>query len=118
MREFIVGKNDSNQRLDKFIMKLCPSIPSAMLYKSLRKDCVKINNKHIKDASFKLTEGDIIKLFLKDEFFETKREDFSFVDKTPRGRTTMVGLVNKEKFKALILKMQEHHFNFIENYKN
>lgn len=44
--------------------------------------------------------------------------DFSFVDKTPRGRTTMVGLVNKEKFKALILKMQEYHFNFIENYKN
>ena len=68
MREIIVGKNDKNQRLDKFLTKLCPAMPEAMLYKSLRKECVRVNGKHIKDGAFMLSEGDALKLFLKESF--------------------------------------------------
>ena len=70
MREIIVGENDKNQRLDKFLCKLCPLMPLSMLYKSLRKDCVKLNDRHIKDPSVKLSKGDRLKLYFKDEFFE------------------------------------------------
>ena len=83
MREFIAAKNDSNQRLDKFLSKLCPNMPQSMLYKSLRKNCVKINSKHIKDASYIIKEGDVIKLFLKDEFFEKLHQDFDFKNVEP-----------------------------------
>lgn len=79
MREFVIGKNDAEQRLDKFLTKLCPSMPQTMLYKSLRKDCVRVNGKHIKDGAFRLSEGDELKLFLKDEFFERKASDDAYL---------------------------------------
>ncbi|MCH5185954.1 MAG: RluA family pseudouridine synthase [Oscillospiraceae bacterium] len=70
MREFTVNKNDAGQRLDKFLTKLMPNLPQSMLYKGLRKKCVKINGKHITEGGFKISAGDSIKLFFKDEFFE------------------------------------------------
>lgn len=79
MREFVIGKNDAEQRLDKFLSKLCPSMPQTMLYKSLRKDCVKVNGKHIKNGAHRLCEGDELKLFLKDEFFEKSASDDAYL---------------------------------------
>ena len=83
MREVVINKNDAGQRLDKFLTKLMPNLPQSMLYKSLRKDCVKVNGKHIKDGAFKIHEGDILKLYLKDEFFETPDPDTAFMRITP-----------------------------------
>ncbi len=83
MREFIVGKNDKDQRLDKFLAKLCPKMPEAMLYKSLRKECVRVNGKHIKDGAHKLFEGDVLKLYIKDEFFEKEVSDDVFYSLEP-----------------------------------
>lgn len=77
MREFIINRNDGGQRLDKFIQKLMPTIPKSMLYKSLRKNCVRVNGKHIKDGAFLLNEGDKVSLYMKDEFFKT--EEFKYV---------------------------------------
>ena len=79
MKEIIIGKNDSGQRLDKFLTKLCPNMPQAMLYKSLRKECVKINGRHIKDGAYKVKEGDALKLYLRDEFFEKADPDTAFM---------------------------------------
>ena len=72
MKEIIVNKNDAGQRLDKFLKKTMPDIPDSMLYKGIRKNCVRINGKHIKDVSIKLTEGDFLKLYFGDEFFAKK----------------------------------------------
>ncbi len=83
VREFVVNKNDQGQRIDKFLTKLLPNIPQSMLYKSLRKDCVKVNGKHIKDGAYRLKEGDELKLYIKDEFFEGKN-DTDFKRITPR----------------------------------
>lgn len=74
MRELVINKNDANQRLDKFLTKYMPSLPQSMLYKSLRKDCVRVNGKHIKNGAYILKEGDELKLYMRDEFFETKKE--------------------------------------------
>ena len=70
MQKIIAGKNDAGQRLDKFLAKLMPKLPKNMLYKGIRKNCVKVNGKHIKDGAFKLTEGDVLSLYFNDEFFK------------------------------------------------
>lgn len=72
MREITVNKNDAGQRLDKFLNKFMPALPKGMLYKGLRKNCVRINDKHVKDGSVFLREGDVLKLYFNDEFFENK----------------------------------------------
>ncbi len=69
MREITVNKNDAGQRLDKFLTKYLVNMPQAMLYKSLRKNCVRVNGKHIKEGSFMLSTGDKLSLYMKDEFF-------------------------------------------------
>lgn len=84
MKEIVINQNDSGQRIDKFLTKLLPNLPQSMLYKSLRKNCVKVNGKHIKDGSFKVYKGDILNLYLKDEFFETPDPDTAFMKITPR----------------------------------
>ena len=76
MRELKIGKNDSGQRLDKFITKTL-DMPMSLLYKSIRLKKIKVNRKRA-EASMKLEEGDTIQCFLADEFFEKgKKSGFS-----------------------------------------
>lgn len=83
MKEFIISKNDSGMRIDKFLTKLLPNLPQSMLYKSLRKNCVKVNGKHIKDGAFKVSDGDCVLLYLKDEFFEKPDPDTAYQSLVP-----------------------------------
>lgn len=84
MREITVKENDGGQRLDKFLAKLMPKIPKNMLYKSLRKNCVRVNGKHIKDGAFTLSEGDILTLYFDDAFFEKPSYSSDFMSISPR----------------------------------
>lgn len=84
MRIFTINGNDAGQRLDKYLTKLMPNMPQSMLYKSLRKDCVRINGKHVKDGAVKLYEGDELKLYMKDEFFEKPDLNTAFLKINPR----------------------------------
>ena len=68
MREFTVKKNDAGQRLDKFLSKALPSLPPALLYKSIRLKKIKVN-RHRADGKQMLIEGDTVQLFLAEEFF-------------------------------------------------
>lgn len=78
MRYLVINKNDAGQRLDKFLTKFMPSLPKSMLYKGLRKNCVKINSKHIKSGDYILSEGDNLALYFKDEFFQNEVKAFNF----------------------------------------
>lgn len=84
MKEIKINRNDAGQRLDKFITKFMPALPQSMLYKGLRKNCVRVNGKHIKDGGFKLSENDVLTLYFKDDFFETSDPDTAFMSITPR----------------------------------
>ena len=84
MKEIIISKNDANQRADKFITKYMPFLPQGMLYKGFRKNCVKVNGKHIKNAAYKLCEGDVLAIYFKDEFFEKPQYDEAFYKITPK----------------------------------
>ncbi len=77
MKQIVITKNDANQRLDKFLTKFMPSLPKSMLYKSLRKNCVRVNGKHIKDGAYMLKESDELSLYFRDEFFEKEEVHIS-----------------------------------------
>lgn len=74
MKQITITKNDAGQRLDKFLSKFMPALPKSMLYKSLRKNCVRINGCHEKNGAHMLCEGDVLYLYFRDEFFEKKKE--------------------------------------------
>ena len=74
MKEFVVNENDGGQRIDKFISKLMPLLPQSMMYKGFRKNCVKLNGRHIKDGKFFVNEGDCVQLYFRDEFFSPEPE--------------------------------------------
>lgn len=73
MKEFVIQKNDANQRLDKFISKAAPLLPPSMMYKAIRTKDIKVNGKRA-EISTRLQEGDVVRLFLKDEFFAEARK--------------------------------------------
>ena len=81
MRTLTVTKNDSGQRLDKFLIKYLSTMPKSLVYKSLRKKRVKVNGKRAKEDLI-LAEGDFLELYINDEFFESKDEAHEFLSLT------------------------------------
>jgi len=77
MKSLTITKNDSGQRLDKFLIKYLSSMPKSLVYKSLRKKRVKVNGKRAQEA-YILNEGDFLELYINDEFFESKDEAHEF----------------------------------------
>ncbi len=69
MKRFVAGHNDAGQRLDKFLSKLLCDASMGMIYKWLRKKRVKVNGKK-QEISYMLKEGDILELYINDEFFK------------------------------------------------
>lgn len=78
MRTIEIGKNDAGQRLDKFLTKRFKTMPKALMYKYIRTKYIKLNGKKC-DISSKLCEGDILTLYIKDEFFEPAKQEYDFM---------------------------------------
>ncbi|HRU96165.1 MAG TPA: RluA family pseudouridine synthase [Ruminococcus sp.] len=77
MKEFIINNNDSGQRIDKFISKAMPELPKSMMYRLIRKKDIKLNGKRC-DISDRLSEGDVVRVYVKDEVAAEKQHDLSF----------------------------------------
>ncbi len=69
MKQFIIQKNEENQRFDKYLKKLLPNATTSFLYKMMRKKNITINKKKA-EGNEKLVAGDVINIFLSDETFE------------------------------------------------
>ena len=78
MRELTVGKNDAGQRLDRFVSKSLPLLPSALLQKYIRLKRIKCNGQRAQ-RDRRLAEGDVLQLYINDEFFDQPREDNVFL---------------------------------------
>lgn len=78
MKSFTINKNDANQRLDKFITKSVPLLPQTLLYKYIRIKRIKVNGKRA-EISTRLTEGDIVEMYINDEFFEAAPQKYDFL---------------------------------------
>lgn len=83
MRTLIIKKNDADQRLDKFLQKRFKTLPKSLMYKYIRKKCIKVNGKKC-DIQTMLCEGDTLTFYIKDEFFEnSEQENYEFL-KAPK----------------------------------
>lgn len=76
-KSYTVGCNDAEQRLDKFLTKTLPALPQSMLYKALRTKKIKVNRKRA-EPNKRLVAGDIIELYLNDDFFAGDEPEQSF----------------------------------------
>lgn len=72
MKSYTIGKNDAGQRVDKFIEKAVPLLPKNLLYKYIRLKRIKLNHRRC-EISTRLAEGDILELYINDEFFGEKK---------------------------------------------
>ena len=78
MKEFTIGKNDAGQRLDRFAGKAAPLLPSSLTQKYIRLKRIKVNGKGAKRDT-KLSVGDIIQMYVNDEFFELPNDDNAYL---------------------------------------
>lgn len=72
MKQVVVNKNAAGQRIDRFLTKTYPELSQGFICKTIRKKDIKVNGKRT-EANYKLLEGDIITLYVKDELFEKKK---------------------------------------------
>ena len=78
MRELIIGKNDAGARLDRFVSKALPLLPPALLQKYIRIKRIKVNGGRAQRDQ-RLTEGDVVQLYINDEFFDKPSEENMFL---------------------------------------
>ena len=78
MKSFTIEKNDADQRLDKFLTKSCPKLPKALMYKYIRIKRIKVNGKRA-EISTRLKKGDVVDMYINDEFFEKKETVYDFM---------------------------------------
>ena len=84
MKEFQIKKNDAGQRLDKFLSKAVKGLPTSLMYKYIRTKKIKVNRART-EQKYILQEGDIVQLFIKDEFFDSpERDDSALASITPK----------------------------------
>ncbi len=82
MRTVTIGANDAGQRLDKFLTKFLKTCPQSMIYKCLRKKRIKLNGRKA-EGNVKLAEGDVLDMYISDEFFGEAVSDTSFIKVKP-----------------------------------
>ena len=78
MKELTISKNDANQRLDRFLAKAMPLLPASLAQKYIRLKRIKLNGGRAQRDT-RLQEGDVLQLYINDEFFDKPREDNAFL---------------------------------------
>ncbi len=84
MKELTIGKNDAGQRLDRFVAKAVPLLPASLLQKYIRLGRIKVNGKKAA-RDLRVAEGDVLSLYINDEFFDTPNAENAYLTvSTPR----------------------------------
>jgi len=78
MKEYLIKKNDAGQRLDRFVSKTVPLLPASLMQKYIRLKRIKLNGKAAKRDT-RLNCGDIVQMYINDEFFEAPDENNAFL---------------------------------------
>lgn len=78
MKELTIGQNDAGQRLDRFLAKAVPLLPASLAQKYIRIKRIKCNGaRTARDA--RLNAGDVLQLYINDEFFDKPCEENAFL---------------------------------------
>ena len=78
MREFTIGKNDAGQRLDRWLAKTLPLLPAPLAQKYIRIKRIKRNGGRAQRDD-RLQVGDVLQLYINDEFFDQPTEENAFL---------------------------------------
>ena len=78
MKELTIGANDAGQRLDRFLAKAVPLLPASLAQKYIRIKRIKLNGGRAERDS-RLKSGDVLQLYINDEFFDKPREDNAYL---------------------------------------
>lgn len=78
MKEFTINANDAGQRLDRFLAKSVPLLPASLAQKYIRIKRIKLNGGRA-ERDTRLQAGDVLRLYINDEFFDAPREDNAFL---------------------------------------
>ena len=78
MKEFTIGTNDAGQRLDRFLAKAVPLLPASLAQKYIRIKRIKRNGGRA-ERDTRLEAGDVLQLYINDEFFDKPREDNAYL---------------------------------------
>lgn len=78
MKSYLINQNDAGQRVSKFVEKTVPALPPSLLYKYFRLKRIKLNKKRCQPQD-RLQEGDLVELYINDEFFGEGRQDLAFL---------------------------------------
>ena len=62
-----ISKEEANSRLLRFLNKLLPKAPNSFWYKAVRTKKIRLNQKHVKELSMILAEGDVLSLYVTDQ---------------------------------------------------
>lgn len=78
MNELTIGQNDAGQRLDRFLAKAVPLLPASLAQKYIRIKRIKLNGARA-ERDTRLQAGDVLSLYINDEFFDKPREDNAYL---------------------------------------
>ncbi len=68
MKKYVAGPNEAGVRMSRFVESVARELPRSMMYKAFRNKRIKVNGKRA-EPDTRLAEGDVIELYINDEFF-------------------------------------------------
>ena len=78
MKEITITANDAGQRLDRFLAKAIPLLPASLAQKYIRIKRIKCNGARA-ERDTRLKAGDVLQLYINDEFFDKPRADNAYL---------------------------------------
>ena len=100
MKSFTAGPNENGVRLSRFVEGVTKDMPRSMMYKAFRNKRIKVNGKRA-EPDTRLSAGDLIELYINDEFFPVGKPTAKTAK--PR-RQPPVTVVNEDENFAVLYK--------------
>lgn len=98
MKRFTAGTNEEGVRLSRFVQNVTVNLPNSLLYKSFRNKRIKVNGKKA-DADYRIHAGDVLELYINDEFFAAAP-----APKAPARRQPPVQVIYEDENLAVLYK--------------
>ena len=99
MKSFTAGPNENGVRLSRFVEGVTKDMPRSMMYKAFRNKRIKVNGKRA-EPDTRLQTGDLIELYINDEFFPVGRPAAKAA-KPPRRQPPVTVVYEDENFAVL-----------------
>lgn len=98
MKSFTAGPNENGVRLSRFVEGVTKDMPRSMMYKAFRNKRIKVNGKRA-EPDTRLSAGDLIELYINDEFFPVGKPTAKTAN--PRRQPSVTVVYEDENFAVL-----------------